>query len=40
MKDLQGLMTGDRVDTDMEFSVIRGGTLLTLTTKLVELAVK
>ena len=40
VKDLQGLMTGDRVDTDMEFSVIRGGTLLTLTTKLVELAVK
>ncbi len=38
VKDLQALMAGDRVGTDVDFTVIRGGTLLTLTTKLVELS--
>jgi S1-C subfamily serine protease len=38
VKDLQALMAGDRVGTVMDFTVIRGGTLLTLTTKLVELS--
>lgn len=36
-KDLQALMTGDRVGRDFELDVIRGGKLRTLTTRPVEL---
>lgn len=37
-KDLQALMTGDRVGADFEIAVIRGGSVRTFTTRLVELA--
>lgn len=37
-KDLQALMTGDRVGTTTEIILIRGGSLLTITTSLVELS--
>ena len=37
-KDLQALMTGDRVDAEFELTVIRGGELRTLTARPVELS--
>ncbi|MCI0542902.1 MAG: trypsin-like peptidase domain-containing protein [Actinobacteria bacterium] len=37
-RDLQALMTGDRVDVDFEMTVIRGGTVHRLTTRPAELA--
>lgn len=36
-KDLQALMTGDRVNAEFELTVIRGGKVKTLTTRPVEL---
>lgn len=36
-KDLQALMTGDRVGTDFELKLIRGGNVRTVTTRPVEL---